>query len=75
MTAGFDLADAVLSVTWRSVGTHQVLAVYADRAAWYWAMATIGEGSDVVGSFRTEVSDDEWGSIHELAGQAEHLRR
>jgi hypothetical protein len=69
MTAGFDLSDAVVSVTWRSVGSHQVLAVYADRAAWYWAMATIGDGSDVVGSFRTDVSDDEWGSIEELAGQ------
>jgi hypothetical protein len=69
VTAGFDLSDAMLSVTWRSIGTHQVLAVYADRAAWYWALATIGAGSDVVGSFRTEVSDDGWGSIEELAGQ------
>jgi hypothetical protein len=69
VTAGFDLSDAILSVTWRSIGTHQVLAVYADRAAWYWALATVGEGSDVVGSFRTEVSAGEWGSIEELAGR------
>ena len=69
MTAGFDLSGAVLTITWRTVGTHQVLAVYADRAAWYWALATIGEGSDVVGSFRIEVTDDEWESIEDLAGR------
>jgi hypothetical protein len=69
MTAGLDLSDADLSVTWRSIGTHQVFAVYADRAAWYWALATIGDGSDVVGSFRTDISDDEWGPMEELAGQ------
>lgn len=73
MTAGFDLSGAVLTVTWRAVGTHQVLAVYAERAAWYWALATIGEGADVVGSFRTGVTDDEWESIGELAGRIGNL--
>jgi len=73
VTAGFDLTGAVLSVTWRSVGTHQVLAVFADRAAWYWAMASLGERSDLIGSFRADVSADEWPAIEELAGQVKGL--
>ena len=64
---GFDLSDALLSVTWRSVGTHQVLGVYDDRSAWYWAMATLGPGSDVVGSFRTEVPAGQWAAIEAAA--------
>jgi hypothetical protein len=67
VTAVLDLSDARLSVTWRSVGTHQVLAVYDDRSAWYWATATVGPGSDVVGSFRTEVADDRWRAVEDAA--------
>jgi hypothetical protein len=65
-TPGPDVRTAVLSVTWRSVGTHQVLAVFDDRTAWFWAMATIGPGADVVGSFRAEVPDESWSAVTAL---------
>jgi hypothetical protein len=68
MTIGLDLSGALLSVTWRTIGTHQVLAVYDDRSAWYWAMATTGPGADLIGSFRAEVPADRWSFVVALAG-------
>jgi hypothetical protein len=68
MTTAFDLTGALLSVTWRTIGTHQALAVYDDRSAWYWALATTGPGADRIGSFRAEVPADQWASVAALAG-------
>ena len=42
MTDLVDLSWARLAVTWRSVGTHQILAVRDDGTVWLWALATIG---------------------------------
>ncbi len=68
-----DLSGARLSVTWQAIGTHQVLAVYDDRTAWFWALATIGPGSDLVGSFRGELAGDDWTAVSEVAAQVETL--
>lgn len=63
-----DLSWARLAVTWRSVGTHQILAVRDDGAVWFWALATIGPGSDVVGTFRTRLPDDRRPDLDAVAG-------
>ena len=70
-----DLSSARLTVTWEAVGTHQVLAAYHDRTVWFWALATIGSGSDLVGSFATQVPADAWSAVPELAGDVDALAR
>ena len=62
-------------MTWRAIGTHQALAVYDDRTAWYWAMATIGPGSELVGSFRDELAEDHWAAVSEVATLVPTLAR
>ncbi len=68
MTDLVDLSWARLAVTWRSVGTHQILAVRDDGTVWLWALATIGAGSDVVGTFRTSLPDDRRPDLDAAAG-------
>jgi hypothetical protein len=75
VTPAIDLSDAFLSVAWRSVGTHQVFAAFDDRSAWYWALATIGPGSDVVGSFRTEVPANRWAAVVDAAAMVGRVGR
>jgi hypothetical protein len=65
-----DVSGALLSVTWRAVGTHRVLALYDDRSAWLWRLAGAGEGDDVVGSFRVDpgaVPDEAWEAARAVA--------
>ena len=64
-----DLSGATLTVTWRSIGTHQILAVYPDRTVWYWAMATIGPRSADVGSYATEASARQYGALEQVVAQ------
>lgn len=73
MTPAIDLSGALLAVTWRTIGTHQVLAVYDDRSAWYWALATIGPGADLIGSFRAEVPAESWAAVTAIAADDEVL--
>lgn len=68
-----DLSGARLAVTWRSTGTHQVLAAYDDRTLWVWDLATVGPGSDLVGSFQTEVPEGSWSGVVELAAVVDEL--
>jgi hypothetical protein len=65
-----DLSAAVVSVTWRAIGTHQTLAVFEDRTAWYWALATVGAGADVVGSFRAAVPPERFAAATAMATAA-----
>lgn len=66
MTTLLNLSGASFTVTWRSVGTHQILAAFPDRTVWYWAMATIGPRSCDVGSYRTQATAAQYAAVEQL---------